>query len=49
LEKKGYKTYRREKLVVKEGTLVKLKVGISNEMQNEDNNIYHPLWRMMQW
>jgi hypothetical protein len=48
LEKKGYKTYRRERVVVKEGTQVKLKFDISNEKETHDNNLFHPLLRMME-
>jgi hypothetical protein len=50
LEKKGYKTYRREKVVVKEGSQVKLNFDISNEKQKpkEDSNLFHPLLRMME-
>jgi hypothetical protein len=48
LEKKGYKTYRREKVVVKEGMQVKLKFDISNEQETHDNNLFHPLLRMME-
>jgi len=48
LEKKGYKTYRREKVVLKEGMQIKINLDISNEKENEDNNIFHPLLRMME-
>ena len=48
LEKKGYKTYRREKVILKEGMQVKLNFDISNDIQSEDNNLFHPLLRMMQ-
>jgi hypothetical protein len=49
LEKKGYKTYRREKVVVKEGMQVKLNFDISNEKPTEeDSNLFHPLLRMME-
>lgn len=46
LEKKGYKTYRREKIVLTEGKPVKLNIDISNE-EVEENNVFHPLLRMM--
>ncbi len=46
LEKKGYKTYRKEKIIVKEGTQMKLSFDISND--TEDNNLFHPLLRMME-
>lgn len=49
LEKKGYKTFRREKLVLKEGMQVKLNFDISNEETPDDNKVFHPLLRMMEW
>jgi hypothetical protein len=48
LEKKGYKTYRKERIVVKEGTQMKLNFDISNDTEVEDNNLFHPLLRMME-
>jgi uncharacterized lipoprotein YajG len=48
LEKKGYKTYKREKFVVKEGTQLKIKFDISNDKPSEDGNLFHPLFRMME-
>ena len=48
LEKKGYKTYRKEKFVIKEGTQVKIKVDMSNEKEHEDVNLFYPLLRMME-
>ncbi len=48
LEKKGYKTYRKEKFVIREGTQVKLKVDLNNEKEIEDINLFHPLLRMME-
>ncbi|MBO9570732.1 MAG: carboxypeptidase regulatory-like domain-containing protein [Chitinophagaceae bacterium] len=48
LEKKGYKTFRKEKVVVKEGTQIKLNFDISNDIEPEDNNLFHPLLRMME-
>lgn len=48
LEKKGYKTYRREKVVLKEGMQIKLNFDISNDKAKEDNNLFHPLLRMME-
>ena len=47
LEKKGYKTYRREKVIVKEGTQMKLNFDLSNLKQEEDN-LFHPLFRMIE-
>ena len=46
LEKKGYKTYRKEKIILKEGMQVKLQFDISNE--NEEFNLFQPLLRMME-
>jgi phosphatidate phosphatase APP1 len=49
LEKKGYKTYRREKVVLKEGMQIKLNFDISNLKEEEDNNdLFHPLLRMIE-
>ncbi len=48
LEKKGYRTYRREKLILKEGQQVKLNIGISNE-ESEEGNLFHPLQRMLDY
>lgn len=48
LEKKGYKTLRSEKIVVKEGTQMKLSFDISNDHEPEDLNLFHPLLRMME-
>ncbi|HUQ65300.1 MAG TPA: carboxypeptidase-like regulatory domain-containing protein [Flavitalea sp.] len=49
LEKKGYKTYRREKVILKEGIQIKLNFDISNLKEEEDNNdLFHPLLRMIE-
>lgn len=48
LEKKGYKTYRKEKFIIREGMQVKLKVDLNNEKPAEDSNLFHPLLRMME-
>jgi len=48
LEKKGYKTYRREKVVLKEGMQIKLNFDISNLKEEEDNDLFHPLLRMIE-
>ena len=47
LQKKGYKTYRREKVVLKEGMQIKLNFDISNEKE-EQGDIFHPLLRMIE-
>jgi len=46
LEKKGYKTYRREGVVLKEGMIIKLNFDIKTE--DDDNEVFHPLLRMME-
>jgi hypothetical protein len=48
LEKKGYKTYRREKVIVKEGMQIKLNFDLSNLKENEDADLFHPLLRMIE-
>lgn len=48
LEKKGYKTYRKDKIVLKEGMQVKLNFDISNDMAPEENSLFHPLLRLME-
>lgn len=46
LEKKGYKTYKREGVVLKQGMSTKLKFDIRSE--DEDGEVFHPLLRMME-
>lgn len=46
LEKKGYKTYRREGVVLKQGTNMKLSFDIKSE--DEDGEVFHPLLRMIE-
>lgn len=49
LEKKGYKTYRREKIVIREGRQVKLNFDMSNEeKEGQGINLFHPLLHMLQ-
>ena len=49
LEKKGYKTYRREGVVLKEGMSIKLNFDIkNNEDETDENDLFHPLLRMME-
>lgn len=48
LEKKGYKTYRREKLVLKEGMQIKLNFDLSNLKEEEGSDLFHPLLRMIE-
>lgn len=46
LEKKGYKTYRREGVVLKEGMSIKLNFDIKSE--DDEAEVFHPLLRMME-
>lgn len=46
LEKKGYKTYRREGVILKEGISIKLDFDIKSE--DEEAEVFHPLLRMME-
>lgn len=46
LEKKGYKTYRREGVILKEGMSIKISFDIKSE--DEDGEVFHPLLRMME-
>jgi hypothetical protein len=49
VEKKGYRTYRREKVILKEGTQMKFNFDISNlKDEKEDNDLFHPLLRMIE-
>jgi len=46
LEKKGYKTYRRQGVIIKDGISIKLNFDIKSE--DEDGEVFHPLLRMME-
>lgn len=46
LEKKGYKTYRREGVVLKQGMSMKLNFDIKSE--DEDGEVFHPFLRMIE-
>lgn len=48
LEKKGYKTFRREGVILKEGNPIKLNVDLKSETRNEDVDYFHPLMLMME-
>lgn len=48
LEKKGYKTYRRQGVMVKEGMTIKLNFDMFTEEQIEENDVFYPLIRMME-
>ncbi|MBC7850121.1 MAG: carboxypeptidase regulatory-like domain-containing protein [Chitinophagaceae bacterium] len=44
LEKKGYRTYRKEGVLIKEGVTLKLTVDME---EYDDSGLFHPLLRMM--
>lgn len=44
-EKKGYRTVRKENVVVKEGNALRLMLEL--EQQDEDDDVFHPLLRML--
>lgn len=44
LTKKGYKTSRKENVVIKEGVALKLNFDITEE---DESDVFHPLMRMM--
>lgn len=46
LEKKGYKTYRREGVIIKEGMNIKLNLDIRED--EDQDEVFHPLLRMME-
>jgi hypothetical protein len=48
LEKKGYKTFRREGVIIKEGLSIKLTFDIKSEDRGEENDYFHPMIRMME-
>lgn len=45
LEKKGYKTYRKENVVIKEG--VSLKMNLDLTADEDESDVFHPLMRML--
>jgi hypothetical protein len=47
LEKKGYKTYRREGVIIKEGMTIKLNLDLKSADRYEDNDFFHPLMRLI--
>lgn len=48
LEKKGYKTTRREGVIIKEGSALKLNFDIINANSDDDeSDVFHPLMRMI--
>jgi len=49
LEKKGYKTYRREGVILKEGVSIKMNFDMKvDNNDEEDGDVFHPLLRMME-
>ncbi len=48
LEKKGYKTCRREGVVLKEGNPIKLNMDLKAETRSEDSIFFNPLLLMME-
>lgn len=46
LEKKGYKTYRREGIVLKEGMIININLDTQSDA-TEEGEIFHPLQRIM--
>ena len=44
LEKKGYRTYKKEGVLLKEGVTLKLNFDIE---EDDDAGVFHPLLRMM--
>lgn len=47
LEKKGYKSCRREGVVIKEGLSIRLNMDLKSEDRGEDSDYFHPMLRMM--
>ena len=47
LEKKGYKTFRREGVILKEGMSLKLNFDIRPDNDEDEGEIFHPLLRML--
>lgn len=45
LEKKGYKTFRKEGIIIKEGVSLKLNFDITYD--EDESDVFHPLMRMM--
>jgi len=45
LEKKGYRTYRKEGVMIKEGVTLRINLDIE---ANDDSGVFHPLLRMME-
>jgi hypothetical protein len=48
LEKKGYKTSRREGIIIKEGVNLKMSFDITNIPLEDESDVFHPFFRMME-
>jgi hypothetical protein len=48
LEKKGYKTTRREGVIIKEGVSLKMSFDITNLPLEDEGDVFHPFFRMME-
>jgi hypothetical protein len=48
LEKKGYKTTRREGIIIKEGVSLKMNFDITNIPLDDESDVFHPFLRMME-
>lgn len=48
LEKKGYKTTRREGIIIKEGVSLKVSFDLTNMHIEDEGDVFHPFFRMME-
>ena len=48
LEKKGYKTTRREGIIIKEGVSLKMAFDMINIVVEDESDVFHPFLRMME-
>ncbi|MET0244216.1 MAG: carboxypeptidase-like regulatory domain-containing protein [Flavitalea sp.] len=48
LEKKGYRTIRRERIFIREGMSLKLDLDLRSESNGEDIDFFHPMMRMLE-
>jgi hypothetical protein len=48
LEKKGYKTTRREGIIIKEGVSLKMNFDLMNIRTEDESDVFHPFLRMME-
>jgi hypothetical protein len=46
LEKKGYKSFRKEGIIIKEGVSLKMNFDISS-FEEDDSDVFHPFMRML--